>query len=137
MRVLAVDPGEKRLGIAVSDPSGTIANPLTVIPHKSRSADAEAIARIAGEQEADMIVVGQPLDADDQEGFQARKSARLASALRAVTDLPVHLWDESGTTVAARQAQIEIGTPPRKRRGHLDALAATVILQSFLDSYSR
>ena len=111
MRVLAVDPGDKRLGIAVSDPSGRIANPLTVILHESRAADAESIARIASEQEAGLIVVGQPLGADGPEEVQARKSARLAAALRSVSKIPVRLWDESGSTAAAREAQIAMGTP--------------------------
>ncbi|HJS29981.1 MAG TPA: Holliday junction resolvase RuvX [Anaerolineales bacterium] len=135
MRVLAVDPGDKRLGIALSDPSGRIANPLTVLAHESRAADAECIARIAREQEAGLIVIGQPFGSDGPEAVQARKAARLAAALRSATKIPVRLWDESGSTAAAREAQIAIGTPSRKRRGHLDDLAATVILQSYLDAH--
>lgn len=134
MRILAVDPGEKRLGIALSDPTGTIANPLTVLKHVSRPIDAATIAQLAEENQASLIVVGQPLDADGQPTPEGRRSARLADAIRGQTDLPVVLWDESGSTAAARQALISMGVARSKRRGHLDDLAATYILQTYLDA---
>ncbi len=133
-RILAVDPGDRRLGLAISDPTGTLAAPLQVLPHKSRDADAAAIARIAKEQGAGRIVVGQALDSEGEPSYQGRKAARLAAALRACTDIPVELWDESGTTQAARAGQLAIGTPRRKRSGHLDDLAAVVLLQSYLEA---
>jgi len=136
MRILAVDPGEKRLGIALSDESGTIANPLKVIAHKSRTADAETIASIAEENHAGLIVVGQALDLDGVPTTQGRSAARLAGVIRNQTETPVELWDESGSTIAARDAQIKIGTARKKRRGHLDEYAATVILQSYLDAHT-
>lgn len=135
MRILAVDPGEKRLGIAISDPTGTIASPLTVIRHSSREADATAISDLAREHQATLIVVGQALDTDGQPSHQGKKAARLAGALRAQTQIPVELWDESGSTQVARSARIALGSPRKKRRGHLDELAATVILQSYLDAH--
>jgi putative holliday junction resolvase len=135
-RVLAVDPGEKRLGIAVSDPMGMIANPLKVIKHVSRAADAEAIANLAREQAAVCIVVGQALDAEGRETAQARHAASLAEAIRGYTEIPVILWDESGSTKAARAARIAMGVKRSKRRGHLDEIAATVILQSYLNAQS-
>lgn len=134
MRIMAVDPGEKRLGIAISDPSGTIANPLGVINHISRPLDAARIAQMAGEQSAERIIVGQALDDDNQPTPQSRGAERLAQAIREQTDLPVELWDESGSTQAAQQARQVMGAARRKRRGHLDDLAATCILQSYLDS---
>lgn len=133
-RILAVDPGEKRLGIAVSDPTGMIASPLRVVAHVARAADAAAIARLAQEQGAVQIVVGWALDAEGQPTPQARHAERLVEALRAVTPLPVILWDESGSTQAARSARIAMGVSRRKRSGHLDEIAATVILQSYLES---
>jgi putative Holliday junction resolvase len=135
MRILAIDPGEKRIGLAVSDPSGTIANPLTVIQHISRPLDAGAIAQLAGEQQAGLIVVGQALDDEGQPTPEGRRAARLAEAIRSQTDIPVVLWDESGSTQAARAARIAMGASRRKRGGHLDELAATYILQSYLDSH--
>lgn len=137
MRVLGVDPGEKNIGLALSDPSGTIANPLTVIRHQSRAIDAAVIAQIAQEHGAALIVVGQALDADNQPTPQSRRAARLAGALRSQTSVPVELWDESGSTQAARQARLAMGASRRHRRGHLDEIAATYILQSYLDAHSR
>lgn len=136
MRILAVDPGEKRIGIALSDPTGTIANPLMVIQHVSRALDAAAIAQVASENQAGLIVVGQALDDDGGSTPQSRRATRLAAAIRTQTDLPVVMWDESGSTQAARAARLAMGVPRRKRRGHMDDLAATVILQSYLDAHS-
>jgi putative holliday junction resolvase len=133
-RVLAVDPGEVRLGIAISDPTGTIASPLTVIKHVSRMLDAAQIAQLAAEQGAVRIIIGQALNAAGGETSQARHAARLAEAVRSQTDLPVELWDESGSTQAARAARIAMGVSRRKRSGHLDDIAATVILQTYLDA---
>jgi len=134
MRILAVDPGEKHLGIALSDPSGTIASPLSVLTHVRRSIDAAAIAQLADEHQVGLIVVGQALDDEGLPTLQSRRSARLAEAIREQTNLPVELWDESGSTQAARQARVAMGVSRRLRRGHLDDLAATVILQSYLDA---
>jgi putative Holliday junction resolvase len=135
MRILAIDPGTKRIGLAISDPSGTIANPLTVLKHVSRSEDAQAIAQVARTKGAGMIIVGQSLDEYGQPTFVGRQAARLAAAIREAIDLPVELWDESFSTHNARAARIALGTPRRKRRGHMDELAATVILQSYLDAH--
>jgi putative Holliday junction resolvase len=134
MRILAVDPGEKNIGLAVSDPTGTIASPLTVIRHVSRTIDAALIATRAHEMGVCQIIVGCPLDENGESGPAARKAARLAQALREQTELPVVLWDESDSTQTARMARVEMGTALRRRRGHIDEMAATVILQTYLDS---
>ena len=133
MRILAIDPGEKNIGIAISDPTGTIANPLTIIKHVSRLIDAATIAQLATENNAMLILVGQALNEEGKSTPQSRRSVRLAAAIKSQTDLPVELWDESGSTQAARQAQIMMGTSRKKRAGHLDDLAATYILQTYLD----
>ena len=134
MRILAVDPGEKRLGIAISDPSGTIANPLMVLKHVSRPLDAAAIAQLAGENQAGRIVIGQSIDEDGLPTPEGRRAGRLAEAIQGQTDLPVVLWDESGSTQEARSARLAMGASRRKRGGHLDELAATYILQTYLDA---
>jgi len=134
VRILAVDPGSKNLGIALSDPSGTIANPLIVLKHVSRSANAAAILELAIQHAAELILIGQSFDQDGQPTYEGRRAARLAAEIQSQTDLKILLWDESFSTVAAREAQIALGTPRRKRKGHLDDLAATVILQSYLDT---
>lgn len=135
MKVLGIDPGDKNIGIAISDPSGTIANPLTILKHSSRLMDAATISQIAMEQEADLIVVGQALDQDGKPTYAGRKAARLAAAIRTQTDKGVELWDESHSTQSARTARIELGLSRKRRSGHLDELAATIILQSYLDAH--
>ena len=133
-RILAVDPGDKRIGVAVSDPTGTIARPLRVIAHSARMVDAAQIAALAADEEAVGIVVGQAMDDEGLPSPEGRKAARLADAIRAQTNLPVSLWDESFSTQTARQTRIAMGVTRRKRSGHLDDLAAAVILQSYLDA---
>jgi putative Holliday junction resolvase len=134
MRILAVDPGEKRIGVALSDPSGMIANPLTVLKHVSRAIDAATIAQLAREHQAGRIIVGQALDDENQPTPQSRKAYRLAAAIRSQTDIPVELWDETGSTQAAQTARLAMGASRRKRGGHLDDIAATYILQTYLDA---
>jgi len=134
MRILGLDPGQKNIGIAISDSTGSIANPLTVINHISRPIDAASIAQIAMENEASLIVVGQALNADGLPSVSGRRAARLAAAIRTQTDIQVVLWDESNSTQTARLTHARLKAPRSKRRGHLDELAATVILQSYLTS---
>jgi putative Holliday junction resolvase len=133
MRILAIDPGEKRLGVALSDPSGTIANPLSVLKHVSRAIDAASIAQLAMDHGAERIIIGQALDEENQPTPQSRRAYRLASAIRLRTRIPVELWDESGSTQAAQAARIAMGVSRRKRSGHMDDIAATYILQTYLD----
>ena len=135
MKVLSVDHGEKRIGLAISDPTGTIANPLTVVKHVSRAIDAAQVATIAAEQEAGMIVVGQSFDDDGQPNLAGRRAARFAEALQSQTDIPIQMWDESFSTQKARTARIQMGVARKQRSGHLDEIAATVILQSYLDAH--
>ena len=134
MRILAVDHGEKRIGIALSDPTGTIASPLTVIKHVSRMMDAAQVANVATEQGAELIVVGQSFDEEGNPNLAGRRAARFAEALKEQTSLPVVLWDESFSTQDARAARIELGVSRKKRAGHHDAFAAVMILQSYIES---
>ena len=136
MRVMAVDHGEKRIGLAISDETGTIANPLTVIKHVSRAIDAAQVADIATEREAGLIVIGQSFDEEGHPNLAGRRAARFAEALGKQTDLPIRLWDESFSTREARSARIQMGVSRKKRSGHLDQLAATIILQSYLDAHT-
>ncbi len=135
MRVLAVDPGSKRIGIAISDPTGTIANPLMVLPHVSRSLDSASIAGLAQSHGAGLILVGQSLDENGDPSYEGRRSARLAVALKTQTTIPVRLWDEAFTTQEARSARIHMNVSRKDRAGHLDQMAATVLLQSYLDAH--
>jgi putative holliday junction resolvase len=134
MRILAVDPGSKNIGLAISDPTGSIANPLTVLFHVARLVDAGTVAEIAKTNEAGLIVIGQSLDDDGNPTYEGRRAGRFALALKTQTGLPVVFWDESLTTQDARAARIAMGVSRKNRLGHLDSLAATVLLQSYLDA---
>jgi putative Holliday junction resolvase len=131
--VLAVDPGQKRIGIAVSDVSRTLARPLEVLRHQSRSADAAGIVALAAKHDARLILIGQSRDEDGKPTFSGRQAGRLAGAIKALTGIPVQLWDESFSTQRALAELRDIGVKKSARQGHQDARAAAVILQSFLD----
>lgn len=133
-RVLAVDPGEKRFGLAISDPTGTIANPLEVFEAQSREEAAQHITEVARERKAQKIVVGQALNWDGERSQQANKAARLVTSIRKRTELAVIPWNEYGSTQIAQEARIALGLSRKKRQKPVDHLAATVILQSYLDA---
>ena len=134
MRVLAVDHGEKRIGLALSDPTGTIASPYRVIEHVSRLMDAAQVADVAQQNEVGLIVIGQSFDEEGKPNLAGRRAAKFSQALKEQTHIPVVLWDESFSTQDARAARIELGVSRKKRSGHQDSLAAVVILQSYLES---
>ncbi len=133
MRIMAVDHGEKRIGLAISDWTGTIANPLKVFEHVSRIVDAAQVADIAAQNQVELIVVGQSFDEDGRPNLAGRRAARFAEVHKTQTQIPIVMWDESFSTQSARAARIKMGTSRKKRAGQLDELAATVILQSYLD----
>ena len=137
MRILAVDPGDKNIGLAISDPTGTIANPLGVLHHIRRETDAQRIFQIAIENQIECIIIGLATDDEGAPSYQGRKAVRLMEMLKTITVIPVVLWDESGSTNIAKQAHIEMGRSRQKRKGHLDSIAATIILQTYLDSIER
>lgn len=134
-RWLAVDPGDQHIGLAVSDETGQVARPLTTLTHTARGQDAARIVALADEQAAGGLVVGLALDADGQRGPRARQAERLAEALRALTSLPVVLWDESLSSHEARRLLRAAGKKRRARRAQEHAAAAAVILQSYLDAH--
>ncbi|HSP08342.1 MAG TPA: Holliday junction resolvase RuvX [Candidatus Dormibacteraeota bacterium] len=133
MRTLAVDPGTKRLGIAVSDPTGTIAQALTTIDAAPAESLASRLADIASEQGASRIVVGMPRRMDGSYGPEAKAARELADGIRKASGLPVELVDERLTTVAAERSLLEGGVRRAKRRETVDRVAATMLLQSHLD----
>lgn len=133
MRVLAVDPGSRRVGIAVSDPTGTIAQPLPTVAAEPYETLVSRLAALAGEKEAARIVVGLPRRLDGSYGPEAKAARELAAALRQASGLPVELVDERLTTVAAERAMISGGMKRARRRATIDGVAATLLLQSHLD----
>src|SRR5512145_1576998 len=134
MRVLAVDHGEKHIGLAISDPTATIATPLRVIEHVSRLMDAAQVANLASENDAALIVIGQSFDEEGNPNLAGRRAAKFAEALKEQTNIPVELFDESFSTQDARATRIEMGVSRKKRSGHMDELAAVMILRSYLES---
>jgi putative Holliday junction resolvase len=133
VRVLAVDPGSKRVGVAVSDPTGTIAQALTTVPAEPRASLASRLAEIAVEQEAARVVVGLPRRLDGSYGPEAASARELAAELRKASGLPVELVDERLTTVAAERSLVSAGVRRAKRRLTVDRVAAALLLQSHLD----
>ena len=134
MRILAVDHGEKRIGLALSDPTATIASPLRVIKHVSRLLDAAQVANLANENDAGLIVIGQSFDEEGNPNLAGRRAAKFAEALKEQTQIPVELFDESFSTQDARATRIEMGVSRKKRSGHMDELAAVMILRSYIES---
>ena len=134
MRILAIDHGEKRIGLALSDETATIASPLKVIEHVSRAIDVAQVADLAMQNNADLIVVGQSFDEDGNPNPAGRRAGRFADELKNQTNIPIELWDESFSTQDARATRIQLGVSRKKRAGHHDALAAVVILQSYLEA---
>jgi len=134
MRILAVDHGEKRIGLALSDPTATFASPLRVIKHVSRLLDAAQVANLANENEVGLIVIGQSFDEEGNPNLAGRRAAKFAEALKEQTNIPVELFDESFSTQDARATRIEMGVSRKKRAGHMDELAAVMILRSCIDS---
>ena len=130
-RVMALDVGERRIGVAVSDLSGTLARPQAVIQRRSKAEDLAAVARLVAELEVERVIVGLPLSLDGEMGPQARRVARYAQTLAQALTVPVELHDERYSTVTADALLAESG---RKRRVAIDAAAAAVILQDYLES---
>jgi len=135
MRILAIDPGDKRIGIAISDPQRIIASPLCVIEHKKRSEDAKTILAYANEYGVELIVIGATFDNDGNLTPQGRKASRLAYEISTNTSISVELWDESMSTYSAKASRYDMNVKKSKRKGHFDAIAATIILQTYLEHH--
>jgi putative Holliday junction resolvase len=133
MRVLAIDYGERRIGLAVSDPTGTIASPAGhILRRAGKRPPITELARRATELEAEALVVGLPLDGDGNETERSADARRVGDELSRRTGLPVRYVDERFTTVQALNAVRAMGASTRGRKGDVDALAATVLLQHAL-----
>jgi len=131
---MALDVGLRRIGVAVTDPLGILARPLLAVDRTSPAADAAAIAALAVEWEAVRLVVGLPLLPSGDRGEQARNVEELVEVLRAATDVPIEMWDESGTTVTATERLDMRGRLRDEEKARLDAAAAAVILEEWLEA---
>jgi putative Holliday junction resolvase len=133
MRYLAIDPGDKRTGLAVGDDETNIVTPIGAIVHGSDNERLALLRKAVEQQQPDALVVGLPLNMDDTEGPAARKARALGDQLRDVFDLPVHLVDERLTSYQADQQMSQSGLTHAQKKARRDALAAAAILRDFLE----
>lgn len=134
MKALGLDLGERRIGVAVSDPTGTLARPLTALERRGPDADLAAVLELARREGAQAIVVGLPFTLRGEEGPQAHRVQAFVAALRAHSPLPVETWDERLTTVEAERRLREAGRKPSRERERVDAASAALLLQAWLDA---
>jgi putative Holliday junction resolvase len=136
MKVLALDVGDVRIGVAISDPSRVIAQGLPSVERVNVKEDVKVIKHLVDQHEAGEIVVGLPRMMDGEIGIQAQKVLNFIESMRAEIEIPIIEWDERLTTVIANRSLIEANMSRRKRRKVVDKVAATLILQEYLDSHS-
>src|SRR5712691_2800724 len=134
MRVMALDVGDKTIGVAVSDALLLTAQPRSTIHRKNLQHDIEILRHLVDENEVHQIVVGEPLHMDGKESRQSQKVRLFAGELQKQLNTPIVFWDERLTSFAAEQHLEEMGLNWRKRREHVDKIAAMIILQNYLDS---
>jgi putative Holliday junction resolvase len=133
-RLLGLDAGQRRIGVAVSDPLGLLATPHGIIAAGADEGLGEVCACI-GQLEVTTVVVGLPLTLSGEEGPEAQRVLGWVERLRERTPIPIVLWDERLSTAAAERAMLEAGLRRDKRKLHRDAVAAALILQSYLDAH--
>ncbi|MEY3536950.1 MAG: hypothetical protein RLZZ582_2527 [Verrucomicrobiota bacterium] len=136
MRILALDPGSVRVGVAISDELRMIARPVEFIPAEPFMALVDRVKELIRDQQVELIVVGMPRNMDGTYGEAATKAREFVAALKDVIVVPIRTWDERLTTVSASKALRSGGTKAANQRGKIDAAAAAVLLQGYLDSLS-
>jgi putative holliday junction resolvase len=133
MRVLAIDHGTKRVGLALSDETGTIAQPLQFLLAEPAATLLDRLKETVAERKVEQIVVGLPRNMNGTYGPAAEKAREFVAALQQVVGVPVATWDERLTTVQAHRVLIETGMRREKRKERVDQTAAAILLQSYLD----
>jgi putative Holliday junction resolvase len=133
-RILALDLGKRRIGLAISDPLGVTAQGLPNIERTNKRSDLDVLERLAHEREVGLFLMGNPMNMSGNEGRQSAWVREFAGALERRTSLPVTLWDERLTTVEAGRVLRSSGISIAKRAAAVDRLSAVILLQSYLDS---
>lgn len=133
MKIMAVDYGDSRTGLAVCDKTEFLASPVGVIHDKSFQSVVQKVAFATKEYDVQEVIVGYPKNMNGTIGERAEKCQRFADKLQLLVDIPVKLWDERSTTVSAHQFLNETNTRGQKRKDVVDAVAATIILESYLN----
>lgn len=136
MRILGLDIGDRTVGVAVSDPLGFTAQGITTIRRKSLEKDMEELVKICNEYNVETIVSGLPKNMNGTLGPQSEKVMEFCEEIKKHIDIPIKMWDERLTTVAANRAMLEADLSRAKRKSLVDKIAATYILQGYLDSLS-
>jgi putative Holliday junction resolvase len=134
LRYLCLDPGRKRIGVAVSDETGLIASPVGVIQVGDRAQVFKQVLRHIEEQEAGKLIIGLPLHMNGDEGIEAARARDFARQLSKLTKIPIDFMDERLTSVEADRLMQEAGVKREKRKANIDARAAAIILQTYLDA---
>jgi putative Holliday junction resolvase len=134
VRYLGIDFGERRIGLAISDPAGRVAIPLATLERRSDEQAIEAIRVIASDEAIEALVIGEPRRLDGTAGDAAARAGGFAAKLAVATGLPCERVDEALTSVEAAARLREAGLDPRRHRDRLDAIAAQILLQEHLDS---
>lgn len=134
MRIMGIDYGTKRIGVAVSDPSCTMAHPLDTVPVRADGSHMESLKTIARNYEVSKVVIGLPYDMNGETGESARKVIEWSREVEQALNLPVELWDERLTTSEAHELLMSFNVRGQKRRHIIDKIAASIILKSYLDS---
>ena len=134
-RLLGIDHGDVRTGVAVSDGLGLTAQPKELIRERDMAKTAARVAEIAREVEASGVVVGLPVNMDGTEGPRAKKARKFGAKIEALLDVPVHFWDERLTSMQAERALRGRGS--RQRKAKVDVISAQIMLQSYLDAKGR
>jgi len=134
MRILCLDLGDRRTGVAISDPDGTLAQPLVQLEARGRRDLVAAVARLVAEHGAERVVVGMPLLEDGKSGEQARRTEATVAALREALPVPVAVWDERFSTAEADRLMREARVSRGRRKSRRDQAAAAVILQAYLEA---
>jgi putative holliday junction resolvase len=136
MRILAIDHGTKRMGIALSDPMGILAQPLEAIPAEPFAQFLNRLKEILVEKQVELVLVGMPRNMDGSYGPAALKVQEFIGALKGAIAIPIQTWDERLTSAQANRFLIEADVRRSDRRGKVDKTAAAILLQSYLDSRS-
>ena len=134
MIILGIDLGKARTGVAICDKGELLASPLTVVQEHNRERLVERLAALAREHGAQQLAVGLPRNMDGSEGESAQNAREVGVLLEAATGLPVEFVDEGGTTITAHGYLNDTNTRGKRRKAVVDAVAATVILQNYLDA---
>lgn len=137
MRVMALDVGRRKIGIAISDALGITAQPLETLNRRDKNRDLERIKKIVGDMSVSKIVVGLPLNMDGTAGNQAKEIYRFVEGLKEELETPVQLWDERLSTMEANRVLLQADLSRKKRRKLDDKIAAQLILQSYLDAIDK